>query len=57
VTKYNNYNISMPRPIPQNRIVIKERRENILIAVPRIINIFPNRRPAILFVIHIGVGW
>jgi predicted ArsR family transcriptional regulator len=35
VARYNNYNISMPTPIPHNRIKIKERRENILMLLTR----------------------
>jgi hypothetical protein len=35
VNRYNNCNNRMPRPVPQNRIQIKERRENILILLTK----------------------
>jgi hypothetical protein len=35
VDRNNNYNISMPRPIPHNRITIKERRENIVMLLTK----------------------
>jgi predicted transcriptional regulator len=35
VARYNNYNKSMPRPVPHNRIQIKERRENVLVLLTK----------------------
>jgi hypothetical protein len=35
VDNYNNYNISMTKPTPHNRITIRERRENILILLTK----------------------
>src|SRR5918996_6133764 len=35
VNKYNNCNNLMPRPVPHNRMQIKERRENTLVLLTR----------------------